>query len=358
MLGLRRVRSATVSLVVGSVLAVWAVPAGAAGSPPQVVFGESSTTVSYRLSAPLGPDDPAEQDTAAGSGLQSRRTLSRELSNDHGRASATTTQSAKSLHGPTPSGYSLRKIVASGALSGIAEIKEVTGPPVTSTADADSETTFTVNRTSAFALSTTRSAQTDHPADCSKSSVTLSRAGTVVFRKTTATEGCSGVLEDIGANGGDLPPGDYTLETHAEGAAQAHGSEGTGVRDLMAAAVATLQLGTGRVCRNVLPTTGATITGSSGNDVLCGGPGADTIKGYAGNDLILGMGSGDTIAGGGGADVIKPGGGRDSVGAGRGNDTVSACDGLKDTLGGGRGTDSVRRDGVDVLSSFETKTRC
>lgn len=349
----------TAVLVSAVVLAVVTTGVSAALTPPpsapQVVFDSSTSTVGYKLAAP--PDNATH--TVSGSGLRSRRSLTKEVSNGHGRASAQTTQTTKTLHGPTPQGYSVRRILASGTLSGAAEIKELKPPNVTASSTADSQTSFTVDRQVAFALTTTRSAQAGDPADCSLATVTLKQAGTVVFRKTTATAGCTAVPEDTGTGSGNLVPGDYTLETHVSGEARALSTYNKAyVAPMNAKVTAALQLGKGKVCRNVLPRTGATIRGTAGNDVLCGGPGKDTIKGFGGNDLILGQGRGDVIYAGPGADVVKPGPGRDVVRAGGGNDTVRACDNTRDVLRGQRGSDRVFRDRGDRAFGFESKRRC
>ena len=352
MLGFRRVRFATVGLVAGAVLAAAAMPAAAASQ--NVVLGDSTSTVEYFLQGT--PEEPITADGSR-SGNKSNVQRSGELSTEKGEAKASTSQATTTKHGPTSSGYTVRTIKSVGQLTGLADLTG-DGGTMNATATARSVTTFTVNNTVPYAIDSTRNAQADDN-NCSQAQVVLRRGGTIIFRKTLVSGDCPAAPDAVLNGNGDLTPGEYTLETHATGEARdlALYSEAY-VAPMMAKVSATLTMGTGKVCRNVLSNADRTITGTSGNDVLCGGSGVDTIKGYGGNDTIYGMGSGDSISGGGGADYIKAGGGADTVAAGSGDDTVNGCDGVKDTLGGGRGTDTVRRDAVDVLSSFATKTRC
>lgn len=77
----------------------------------------------------------------------------------------------------------------------------------------------------------------------------------------------------------------------------------------------------------------ATITGTSGNDVLHGTSGADTIKARAGDD---------TVYGGPGADTIFGDRGRDTLYGGRGADEiVDATSPGRDHLYGGPGNDRI-----------------
>ena len=347
-----RVRVGVVGLLVVSSLApAW--PSAAAART--AVVSDSTATVTYQVAAPPAP--PA-LDTASDSGYRARRTRTKEVSSDHGRSEATTTQTTTTRHGPESGAYTVRRIRSVGSLAGEAQLTDVTGGPITSEATAESVTNFTVNRKVGFALDTTRTREAD-PDGCAMAGVTLSQGGQIIFRKYRATAGCEAVPEDVGTGSGELAPGDYTLETHAEGLARALNKYNVEYTAKMAAAVdATLQLGVGKVCTNILPRTAKTIGGTAGNDVLCGGPGGDTIRGRGGNDLIFGAGGGDTITGGAGDDRITPQGGADSASGNSGRDAVRGCDDTKDTLRGGDGTDKVFRDAIDDIGGFEDKTRC
>jgi Ca2+-binding RTX toxin-like protein len=65
----------------------------------------------------------------------------------------------------------------------------------------------------------------------------------------------------------------------------------------------------------------ATITGTSGNDIITAGTGATTINAGDGNDILTGKGSADTLNGGNGNDTITGAGGGDNTSGGAGNDT-------------------------------------
>ncbi|MGY2703329.1 calcium-binding protein [Nocardioides sp. HB32] len=75
------------------------------------------------------------------------------------------------------------------------------------------------------------------------------------------------------------------------------------------------------------------INGDAGNDVLDGGSGLDSFNGGSGRDLILGGPGPDLMLGGGGADVLRGGGGSDRLGGGD--------DGGGDLVDGGRGADTL-----------------
>jgi Ca2+-binding RTX toxin-like protein len=53
----------------------------------------------------------------------------------------------------------------------------------------------------------------------------------------------------------------------------------------------------------------ATLTGTSGNDLILGSAGADTLKGGNGDDCLIGGGGSDTLNGGAGNDVCIAGAG-------------------------------------------------
>ena len=55
------------------------------------------------------------------------------------------------------------------------------------------------------------------------------------------------------------------------------------------------------------------ITGTAGDDVICGGPNNDTIDGLGGNDVILGGAGNDTLVGASGRDTLNGGPGTDTA---------------------------------------------
>ncbi len=125
----------------------------------------------------------------------------------------------------------------------------------------------------------------------------------------------------------------------------------------------------------------ATITGTTGNDVLRGTPGPDVIAGLGGNDTLVGFDGADTFCGGAGIDTVSyaghegrvtadlaggvgddgspedgPLGSRDSIGkdvenltGGFGDDTLVGSS-ARNTLNGGAGDDVIRGGlGADAL---------
>jgi len=114
----------------------------------------------------------------------------------------------------------------------------------------------------------------------------------------------------------------------------------------------------------------ATITGTTGDDVLRGTAGRDVIVGLGGLDIIRGGGGSDVICGGAGNDRLFGGNGDDRVFGEGGDDLVLGQRG-DDTLDGGGGTDkawyatspnpvvvdlatgTASGDGTDALSGFE-----
>lgn len=111
------------------------------------------------------------------------------------------------------------------------------------------------------------------------------------------------------------------------------------------ATASTLVLGTVS-CRGVA----ATVTGTTGDDVLFGTPGPDVIAALAGNDRVTGLAGRDLVCAGSGADRVASGSAADRVFAGAGPDRLIGRGGpdlLKgsggnDVLKGGPGSDRLR----------------
>jgi uncharacterized repeat protein (TIGR01451 family) len=100
--------------------------------------------------------------------------------------------------------------------------------------------------------------------------------------------------------------------------------------------------------------TGTTVTGTPGNDVLCGTAGNDMITGGGGHDLIFLFAGNDKATGGDGNDTILGGPGADELTGGNGNDRLFGNDG-NDSLTGGAGTDlGVGGAGADTCNSTES----
>ncbi|MFV0368652.1 MAG: calcium-binding protein, partial [Hyphomicrobiaceae bacterium] len=103
-----------------------------------------------------------------------------------------------------------------------------------------------------------------------------------------------------------------------------------------------------------------TIYGNAGNDVLDGGVGNDVLVGGAGDDQINGGDGDDILQGGTGVDILTSGAGDDVLDGGADDDILEAGAG-SDTLKGGTGTDALyggsgddvytfgRGDGIDTL---------
>jgi Tol biopolymer transport system component len=108
------------------------------------------------------------------------------------------------------------------------------------------------------------------------------------------------------------------------------------------------------------------LVGTSGDDVITGLGGNDTIRGGRGNDLICGGSGTDRIAGGHGDDRLIGGRGGDHITGGRGKDTLAGSAGndlllggpQDDSLRGGRGTDTCfGGPGNDSITSCEAPAR-
>jgi RTX calcium-binding nonapeptide repeat (4 copies) len=87
-----------------------------------------------------------------------------------------------------------------------------------------------------------------------------------------------------------------------------------------------------------------TLTGTRGNDALCGGGGNDTLRGLGGNDRLVGGTGNDTLRGQGGRDRFLGSGGRD---------TIYSRDGSREVVSGGGGFDRAQVDSSDVRRSIE-----
>jgi Ca2+-binding RTX toxin-like protein len=87
----------------------------------------------------------------------------------------------------------------------------------------------------------------------------------------------------------------------------------------------------------------ATITGTSGDDVLAGTPGPDVISGLAGDDILRGLGGDDVLCGGDGGDQLVGGDGADALHGGRSGLECyrDSCYYYGDTLRPGPGDDLV-----------------
>jgi hypothetical protein len=92
----------------------------------------------------------------------------------------------------------------------------------------------------------------------------------------------------------------------------------------------------------------ATITGTTGNDVIVGTVDPDLIDGGLGNDRINGGAGNDTISGSEGNDTLTGDAGNDLLYGGDGNDGMYGG-GNNDSLYGGNGADTMFGDGGDDL---------
>ena len=98
--------------------------------------------------------------------------------------------------------------------------------------------------------------------------------------------------------------------------------------------------------------TGATITGTSGPDLLIGLEGIDLFHAGKGHDLLCGNAQADEMRGGGGDDTIRGGNGRDQLFGDAGDDALLG-QGDNDTMTGGFGSDRFEGgSGTDVTTDF------
>jgi Ca2+-binding RTX toxin-like protein len=86
------------------------------------------------------------------------------------------------------------------------------------------------------------------------------------------------------------------------------------------------------------------LTGTRGNDALCGGGGNDTLLGLEGNDRLVGGTGNDTLRGHAGRDKYLGGGGRD---------TIYARDRSRELVSGGAGFDRAQVNPSDIRRSIE-----
>lgn len=111
------------------------------------------------------------------------------------------------------------------------------------------------------------------------------------------------------------------------------------------ATASTIVLGTVS-CRGVA----ATVSGTTGDDILFGTSGPDVVAALAGNDRVYGLAGRDLICAGRGADRVASGSAADRVFAGAGADRLIGRGGPdllegsagNDVLKGGRGSDRLR----------------
>jgi len=92
------------------------------------------------------------------------------------------------------------------------------------------------------------------------------------------------------------------------------------------------------------------ITGTEGDDVICGSDGNDRIAALGGNDVVYAGRGDDQVAAGGGRDIVFGGPGVDRIDAGDGDDTVFGDQGT-DFIFAGAGNDiaSGSEDGDQVV---------
>ncbi|HVE90877.1 MAG TPA: hypothetical protein VNE62_01050 [Actinomycetota bacterium] len=104
-------------------------------------------------------------------------------------------------------------------------------------------------------------------------------------------------------------------------------------------------------------TSGRSITGTQGKDVICGSRYGDSINGLGGDDTIFGFGGNDAINGGYGNDRILGGSGNDAIRGSYGDDRILGQSG-DDSLRGDEGFDRIDGGtGVDACSG-EVKVAC
>lgn len=180
-----------------------------------------------------------------------------------------------------------------------------------------------------------------------------------------ATHGAAGAVADGGADDDELrvdSPGPAmtltggadtdTLSTQGSATVSdtAYGaSTMSGVEKLLASSVVNLnaQAFTGSTNLTAI-STGGTIRGGTGTNVIKGSPQADTLTGGPGADTITGLGGADSLSAGTG--------GTDTLDGGDQDDTFAAANGAPTTILCGNGTDTVTRDLSDPVTACENVT--
>jgi uncharacterized repeat protein (TIGR01451 family) len=159
----------------------------------------------------------------------------------------------------------------------------------------------------------------------------------VVFESATPSQGsCTQSSGTVSCNLGSLAGGGGTATVAILVAPTAGGGTYTSTASVSAdqaeltpgnntASISTTV--TGAACTIIgTPGDDAALTGTAGNDRICGIGGNDTIHAGDGNDVIVGGAGNDSIFGENGADVAIPGLGNDSFDGGAGSNTVSYTD--------------------------------
>ena len=95
------------------------------------------------------------------------------------------------------------------------------------------------------------------------------------------------------------------------------------------------------------------IRGNAGNNTLTGTRGDDALCGGGGNDTLRGLGGDDRLVGGTGNDTLRGYAGRDRFIGGGGGDTIYARDGTREVVSGGGGFDRAQVDSSDIRRSIE-----
>jgi Ca2+-binding RTX toxin-like protein len=106
--------------------------------------------------------------------------------------------------------------------------------------------------------------------------------------------------------------------------------------------------------------TGDTLNGGNGNDILNGGTGRDTLNGDQGDDMVVGGKGDDTAFLGAGNDLFRwnPGDGNDTVDGGKGFDTLDfrgapINENITISANGPGGAQFIRAKGNMTLTSVE-----
>jgi Ca2+-binding RTX toxin-like protein len=281
-------------------------------------------------------------------------------------ASAKFTHAVTLGAGNATDGYRLKRMTASGRTTASSAL---TGDPNDGIPGAYSESTtslsFEVNKSVAYTLTTSLSPSTGDADNCSYASTTLDGTSLVAVRYQQSGGGCGDPQSAVGDLSGLLMPGSYDLEMDIYSDVDSE----TGSASSTVTGSVSIEFGAAIECDNEVPTTGAFIEGTNGDDVLCGGPGNDTIHGLDGGDTIYGFGGNDkifpqagigdsadggpgndTMIGGDGVDALIGGDGDDRIDGGSGGDLLYGMDG-DDTMTGGDGDDYMSgRAGHDDIS--------